>query len=431
MRDDYTASNGPQEDTAVSNPQSSAPYVPPVVRVRNLKTLEYTVNNGWRLDGPTRQVYTTLGMLGDEHGRVRNCSQDFIGDLCDINSKTTVGSCLDDLAELEMIGVVVHPIRPDQTRECNEYIILGLDRPPRPKTKRCSNPIQAAKNAHREEKHLEEKEQLELVRLQEKRELEDEIRRLQAEVDLLRSGVAPEDVPAHGHVVTMETPESPSYETTAVSDAPETDTYGHVVTMGQDAEGPEEADRPPYGQFPYIELPADMPAEAPRDWIDTLFAKVYDHGLSELSGGTWRNRGDARNRYYREPELLVRQAADLQADHLAREAHRQHRSPGREHIPTELPEWQGDVDPEAERIWAAVQEGMAQRLPRPTYETWIRPTRGVSLLGNTLRILVASPFAAEWLERRMHSALLGAVQEAAERPVELEYVVPPPPENQE
>ena len=53
------------------------------------------------------------------------------------------------------------------------------------------------------------------------------------------------------------------------------------------------------------------------------------------------------------------------------------------------------------------------------------------MLGNTLRVLVPSPFAAEWLERRMHSALLGAAQGAAERPVELEYVVPPSAENQE
>ena len=87
--------------------------------------------------------------------------------------------------------------------------------------------------------------------------------------------------------------------------------------------------------------------------------------------------------------------------------------------------WTGvaDPDPEAERIWQAVLERMREELPRPTYETWVKPTQGLAIEGETFTVLTPTPFSAEWLERRMYRALMGELEKAAGRPMELKFTV--------
>ena len=67
---------------------------------------------------------------------------------------------------------------------------------------------------------------------------------------------------------------------------------------------------------------------------------------------------------------------------------------------------------------------LQMQLPRPTFETWLKPTEGVSLSqesdGAQVFVVEApTPFAVEWLERRMFHALQRTLEKVAGHPVEL------------
>ena len=56
-------------------------------------------------------------------------------------------------------------------------------------------------------------------------------------------------------------------------------------------------------------------------------------------------------------------------------------------------------------IWHRVLQAMELQLPRPTFATWLAGTQGLSIDGTMAIVLASSPFAVEWLERRMYHAL--------------------------
>ena len=67
---------------------------------------------------------------------------------------------------------------------------------------------------------------------------------------------------------------------------------------------------------------------------------------------------------------------------------------------------------------------LQMQLPRPTFETWLKPTEGVSLSQESdgVQVFVVeapTPFAVEWLERRMFHALQRTLEKVAGHPVEL------------
>ena len=90
------------------------------------------------------------------------------------------------------------------------------------------------------------------------------------------------------------------------------------------------------------------------------------------------------------------------------------------------------ADPSAQRVWEAVLGRLQLQVTRPSFDTWLRDTSGLSLDGQALIVAVPTTFAAEWLQRRMHNligsavaAVTGAaptityrVRGAAEEPVE-------------
>ena len=81
--------------------------------------------------------------------------------------------------------------------------------------------------------------------------------------------------------------------------------------------------------------------------------------------------------------------------------------------------WEGEADPEARRIWLLALEDLQSQLPRPTYETWLKPTQGVAQDELTFTVLVPTPFDVEWLERRMYQALQKSLEQVIGRPLEL------------
>ena len=91
--------------------------------------------------------------------------------------------------------------------------------------------------------------------------------------------------------------------------------------------------------------------------------------------------------------------------------------------------WNGPPpEPEAQQLWRSVLGDLQMQLPRPTFETWVKPTEGIAIQGGAPEILLISaptPFAVEWLERRMFHSLQRTLEKVAGKPMELQIRVRP------
>ena len=56
------------------------------------------------------------------------------------------------------------------------------------------------------------------------------------------------------------------------------------------------------------------------------------------------------------------------------------------------------------------------KLPRPTFETWLKRTAGAAFQGDRFIVVAPTPFAVEWLEQRMFHALQSALKGRRPRP---------------
>ena len=65
---------------------------------------------------------------------------------------------------------------------------------------------------------------------------------------------------------------------------------------------------------------------------------------------------------------------------------------------------------EAQAMWAAALETLAEELPRATFDTWLKATEGVFCEGEILMVKVPSVFNVSWLEQRMYQTILRAVR---------------------
>ena len=66
---------------------------------------------------------------------------------------------------------------------------------------------------------------------------------------------------------------------------------------------------------------------------------------------------------------------------------------------------------------------LQMQLPRPTFETWLKSTEGVADDGQSFIVEAPTPFAVEWLERRMFHALQRTLEKVADRPLQLQLRV--------
>ncbi|MDP6666133.1 MAG: chromosomal replication initiator protein DnaA [Dehalococcoidia bacterium] len=67
----------------------------------------------------------------------------------------------------------------------------------------------------------------------------------------------------------------------------------------------------------------------------------------------------------------------------------------------------------ARKIWSAALGQLQLEIPRPNYETWLKPTTAVDLADDTLTISTPSPFAAEMLEKRLSGTIHRTVSRVA------------------
>ncbi len=64
----------------------------------------------------------------------------------------------------------------------------------------------------------------------------------------------------------------------------------------------------------------------------------------------------------------------------------------------------------ASEVWRAVLGDLQLQVPRPVYDTWLRGTAAVSWTDDVLYVTVPTPFALEWLERRMYPTIVAAAR---------------------
>ena len=77
----------------------------------------------------------------------------------------------------------------------------------------------------------------------------------------------------------------------------------------------------------------------------------------------------------------------------------------------------------ARKIWLAALGQLQLEIPRPNYETWLKPTTPSSLENDTLIISPPSPFAAEMLEKRLSGTIHRPVSRVAGRDLTVEFTV--------
>ena len=84
----------------------------------------------------------------------------------------------------------------------------------------------------------------------------------------------------------------------------------------------------------------------------------------------------------------------------------------------------GDArEPSAREIWRAVLGELQLQLPRPSFETWLKPTEGLHYDRQRFVVAVPTPFAVAWLERRMYQVIQSTVEKVTRRPLEVQFLV--------
>ena len=77
----------------------------------------------------------------------------------------------------------------------------------------------------------------------------------------------------------------------------------------------------------------------------------------------------------------------------------------------------------AREVWRAVLGDLQLQLPRPTFETWLKPTQGMAYDDRVFVVEAPNSFAVEWLERRMYQALQKTLRKVSGREFELQLQV--------
>jgi chromosomal replication initiator protein len=75
-------------------------------------------------------------------------------------------------------------------------------------------------------------------------------------------------------------------------------------------------------------------------------------------------------------------------------------------------------------IWEKTLDSISSFLSKPSFETWLKPTKPILLEGNILTIEVPNEFARDWLESRYAPLLTTTIKELLEEDVELRFVTP-------
>ena len=168
------------------------------------------------------------------------------------------------------------------------------------------------------------------------------------------------------------------------------------------------------------EVPVHQPATE-----DDIAQTVRDHWPLLNRDKTWRKGINAAVRWYQEhPQELFAQLENLKLEQEQEVAAQAAAKPAKAPVTLETVTTPGTA--EARTRWANTLDRLEQELPRATFETWLRPTEGHSLQGNDLKVLVASPHDAEWLEQRLYQTILRALRQGSDQKLDVRFALGPP-----
>ena len=433
----YPKSNGGATTSgAGSGAGSPIPAGPPHV-------VRYALNSGPGLNIPAWAVYIALAHFSDERGLSERTHRE-IADAIDAGSVSTVKTAIQ---HLEFFGKVEVTRRPGSTggrNLPNVYRVIGeeFDWEPTPKGPREPGQIFAAyrrRHAEIEAEHRRSYQELE----QSHRIREQDLLRRIDELEAAVNGHAPHQVedaalsmddppgsreaaiqPEASPPPSPEAPKSPGNEPPRPSgDDPPGDTPELPQPHGQELDSRETASAP--DPDPQQDPPEEEQGE--EDEVDLLTREFWP-----WIKGRWDDINSAIHWYKRNRGEWTRQLKNARAAREAEE--RKEAKPGdraNRHRPEKeqggdeterVPVWDSSrqADPDARSLWAAALADLQLKLPRPTFETWLKRTAGAAFQGDRFIVVAPTPFAVEWLEQRMFHALQSALERAAGRGLQLQ-----------
>ena len=167
-------------------------------------------------------------------------------------------------------------------------------------------------------------------------------------------------------------------------------------------------------------IPVHQPATE-----DDIAQTVRDNWPLLNRDKTWRKGINAAIRWYQEhPQELLAQLENLKLEQEQELAAQAEAKPAKGPVALETVTTPGTAA--ARTMWAATLDLLEQELPRSTFETWLRPTEGHSVQGNDLKVLVASPHNAEWLEQRLYQTILRALRQGSDQKLDVRFALGPP-----
>ena len=413
MQSDYTASgdfiNGSEPSFPVKlpyltfpDPNDSSPppsYIPPCF-FDDIELLLYVMRDGPRLPPATWKLYFVFARVTNPETGYSDLSHEQLAGEAGIS----ISSLKEHVGYLEEFGKIrkTHRIDPHLGTLTNVYYFVGLDTGliPREMNAPCSNPISVARKIFQQE---------ELDVLGRKHAVEKAAILAEKETEQLYSALLEEKLIAAG------------------IDLPDKREPVQVEVSADDAESfvAERIDDPP----------SQILATPTERVITERTKRVAEKVKNEWS---WMHYSFTRIgmningaiRYFARSEEtegdLDFQVANYYAGEEAKNrprpsSHRDDRQDPGEHS---ILIWDGGPpESEAEKLWQDVLEDLQARLPRPSFETWLRPTVGMAIeTGETDALVVAaqSALAVEWLERRIFHSLSTALEKAAGKPIELQ-----------
>ncbi len=128
----------------------------------------------------------------------------------------------------------------------------------------------------------------------------------------------------------------------------------------------------------------------PTQWshlsLSTLYSDQISRLASLLTDQTYKVTFD--NRKHRKPEMTFDSAEDRRAIARAKSKY-QEEKPIDHNIPLT-----------ADEIWGAVLKTLSNELSGPSYETWLKPIKPISIEEDFLIVEAPNDFAKDWLETR-------------------------------
>ena len=78
-----------------------------------------------------------------------------------------------------------------------------------------------------------------------------------------------------------------------------------------------------------------------------------------------------------------------------------------------------DLDPS--KLWEATLGQLQVKLARPTFDTFLRETKAINLVGNLLSVWVPNSFTADYLEKRMAAPIKSALYQISGQQLNIRF----------